>query len=117
MTRIKRGSSSKKRKIKILRINRGFQTSARKLFRIAKQKQIRTKTASYKDRKRRKRLFRNLWVHRINSAVRLYGLNFNQFIHLCKKTKIQLNRKIISQLIIYDPESFLYELKSYLPAI
>ena len=112
MIRIKRGSSSKKQKI--LKTNIGFQTSARTRFRIAKQKYIKTRILSYRSRRRRKRLFRNLWIHRINSAVRVYGLSFNQFIHLCKSLKIQLNRKIISQLTIYDSESFFHELKFYL---
>ena len=99
---------------KILKMNKGFESSSRSLFRVANQKYVKTKTSSYRDRKKRKRLFRNLWIHRINSALRLHGFSFNQFIHLCRKSKIQLNRKIIAQLVIYDPDSFFYELKSYL---
>jgi large subunit ribosomal protein L20 len=95
-------------------MNRGFQTSSRSLFKVANQKYVRAKTSSYRDRKRRKRSFRNLWTHRINSALRLYGLSFNQFIKLCRKLKIKLNRKVISQLAIYDPDSFFQELKAYL---
>lgn len=114
MIRIKRGAVAKQRRKKIFKVNKGFDASSRSLFRIANQKYVKTKISSYRDRKKRKRLFRNLWIHRINSALRLYGLSFNQFIHLCRKSKIQLNRKIIAQLIIYDPASFFYELKSYL---
>ena len=114
MTRIKRGAVAKHRRKKIFKMNKGFRRSSRSLFRIANQKYIKTKTSSYKDRKRHKRLFRNLWIHRINSGVRLSGLSFNQFIYLCRKSKIQLNRKVISQLIVYDPDSFFNELKSYL---
>ena len=114
MIRIKRGAIAKNRRKKILNRNKGFQSSSSSLFRIANQKYIKTKISSYRDRKKRKRLFRNLWVQRINSALRLYGLSFNQFIHLCRKSKIQLNRKIISQLVIYDPDSFFNELNSYL---
>ena len=114
MTRIKRGVAAKNRRKKIFKMNRGFRSSSRSLFRIANQKYIKAKTSSYKDRKRHKRLFRNLWTQRVNSAIRLYGLSFNQFIHLCRKSKIQLNRKIISQLVIYDTDSFFYGLKSYL---
>ena len=114
MIRVKRGTVSKYRRKKIIKMNKGFGASSRSLFRIANQKYIKTKTSSYRDRRKRKRLFRNLWIHRINSALRLYGFSFNQFVYLCRKSKIQLNRKIISQLVIYDPDSFFYELKPYL---
>ena len=114
MIRVKRGSISKYRRKKIIKINKGFGTKSRSLFRIANQKYIKTKISSYRDRRKCKRLFRNLWVRRVNSGLRLYGLSFNQFIYLCRKSEIQLNRKIISQLVIYDPDSFFYELKSYL---
>ena len=114
MIRVKRGAIAKYRRKKILKMNRGFRASSRVLFRIANQKSVKMKTSYYRDRRRRKRLFRSLWIHRINSALRIYGLSFNQFVHLCRKSKIQLNRKIISQLAIYDPHSFFYGLKSYL---
>ena len=114
MVRVKRGAVAKQRRKKILKINKGFEASSRLLFRVANQKYIKAKTSSYRDRKKRKRLFRILWIHRINAALRLYGLSFNQFIHLCRKSKIQLNRKTLAQLVIYDPDSFFYELKSYL---
>ena len=114
MIRVKRGKVAKNRRKKIVKMNKGFGASSRSLFRIANQKYVKAKISSYRDRRRCKRLFRNLWIHRMNSALRLYGLSFNQFIYLCRKSKILLNRKMISQLVIYDPESFFYELKSYL---
>ena len=114
MVRVKRGAIAKYRRRKILKMNKGFESYSNSLFRIANQKYVKAKTSSYRGRKKNKRLFRNLWIHRVNSALRLYGLSFNQFIYLCRKSKIQLNRKIISQLVIYDPDSFFYELKSYL---
>ena len=83
----------------MIRIKRGFISRKR-----------RTKISAYHHRKKRKTLFRNLWIHRINGATRLYGLSFNQFINFCKLSKIQLNRKILSQLILHDPESFFKEL-------
>lgn len=112
MIRIKRGAIAKKRRKKILKMNRGFQASSRSLFRVANQKYIRAKISSYRDRKKRKRVFRSLWTHRINSALRLYGLSFNQLITLCRKLKIKLNRKVISQLAIYDPDAFLHIFKT-----
>ena len=104
MIRIKRSFLARKRKRKIFKMNRGV--SSRRLFRIANQKTIKAKLSAYHNRKNRKRLFRNLWTHRINAATRLDGLNFNQLINLCRHSEIQLNRKILSQLIIHDPESF-----------
>lgn len=112
MIRIKRGFTARKRRKKILKMNRGFQTSSKNLFRIANQKHVKSKVSASRDRKKRKILFRHLWIHRINAATRLYGLSFNQFIKVCKQSKIQLNRKILSQLMIYDPESFFTEFKS-----
>lgn len=109
MIRIKRGYIARRRRKKILKINHSFQSSSKKAFKAANQKYLKAKTSAYRDRKTRKRLFRNLWTHRINSATRSYGLSFNQFIHYCKKSNILLNRKIISQLIIHDSNSFFDE--------
>lgn len=109
MIRIKRGFIARRRRKKILKVNRGYQASSKNSFRIANQKYLKAKTSAYRDRKRRKILFRNLWINRVNSAVRAYGLSFNQFIGRCKKSKILLNRKIISQLIIHDSISFFNE--------
>ena len=110
MIRIKRGFTARKRRKKNLKMNRGFQASSKTLFRIASQKHLKAKISAYRNRKRRKIFFRDLWIHRINSAARSYGLSFNQFINFFKKSKIQLNRKILSQLIIYDPEAFFINL-------
>ena len=112
MIRVKRGFVATNRRKKILKLNKGANFSARSLFRVANQKYLNTKSSSYKDRKKRKRFFRSLWIHRVNSTIRANGyLSFSQFFHQCRKNKIQLNRKIISQLAIYDPESFFSELK------
>lgn len=112
MVRIKRGFIARRRRKKIIKGNRGFQASAKKSFRIANQKYLKAKTSAYYDRKKRKILFRNLWVNRVNSATRAYGFSFNKFISLCKKSKILLNRKVISQLIIHDSSSFFNEFNS-----
>ena len=106
MIRVKRGLVARKRKRKILKIERGFQSSSKNRFRTANQKNIKSKFSAYKSRKKRKIFFRDLWINRINSAVQLHGLSFSKFINFCKKSKIQLNRKILSQLIIYDSKLF-----------
>ena len=78
---------------------------------MSKQKRIlknlKTNIVGYKDRKKRKIFFRKLWIHRINAATRLTKLPYNVFMELCKQLKLQLNRKILSQLIIYDNQFFL----------
>ena len=115
MIRIKRGLVARKRKKKILKTEKGFQTSSKNRFRTANQKNLKAKYSAYKNRKKRKIFFRDLWINRINSSTRLNGLNFSRFINFCKKSKIQLNRKILSQLMIYDSESFFtyFQIKNY----
>lgn len=106
MVRIKRGSVTHRKKKKILKNKKGFQAFSKTKFRIANQKDLKSKSLAYDSRKKRKRFIRGLWIHRINSATKLNGLSFSKFINFCKNSKIQLNRKILSQLIIYDSEAF-----------
>ena len=110
MIRIKRGSAAKIRRKKNFKINRGFQNLSQ--FRIINQTNLKAMVNSYRDRKKRKRFFRNLWIQRINSATRLHGFSFNQFNHFFKISKIQLNRKILSQLIIHEPEPLFNEISA-----
>lgn len=114
MVRIKRGFVARRRRKKILKGNRGYQASSKTSFRIANQKYLKAKTSAYYDRKKRKILFRNLWVIRVNSAARAYGFSFNEFISRCKNSKVLLNRKVISQLIIHDSSLFFNELNSHI---
>ena len=98
---------------KFLKTNKGFRASSSLLFRTANQKNLKSFISAYKSRKDYKKISRQLWIHRINSAVRLCGISFNQFINLCKKLKIRLNKKAISQLIIYDPSAFFHEFQTH----
>ena len=104
MIRIKRGITTRNRKKKI----------SKNRFRLANQKKIKANTSSYHSRKKRKIFFRELWITRINSATQLYGLNFSKFLNFCKKSKIQLNRKILAQLVIYESKLFFDIFKMYL---
>ncbi len=106
MTRVKRGNVSRKRHKKILNLSKGFRGSASLLFRTANQQVMKALRYSYRNRAQKKRDFRRLWISRINSAVRLYGLSYSEFINNLKKNSIQLNRKIIAQLSICDKEAF-----------
>ncbi|RYX87819.1 50S ribosomal protein L20 [bacterium] len=106
MTRIKRGNVARKRRQKTLKLSSGFRGSSGTLFRVANQHALKAEKNAYRDRIRRKRLFRGVWITRINAAIRDEGLSYSQFINLTKQSKILLNRKIISQLAVFDKEAF-----------
>ncbi len=106
MARIKRGNVARKRRNKILRLARGFQGSNGRLFRTANQRVMKALCNAYRDRRRRKRDFRRLWIARINAAARSNGLNYSRFINNLKKADIKLNRKMLAQIALVDPTSF-----------
>ena len=109
MTRVKRGFIARKRRRKVLKITKGFRGSSSILFRSANQRKMKALKFSYRDRRKKKINFRNLWISRINIASRLYGLNYNKFIYKLKKLNIHINRKWLAQLAIKDQKIF-YEL-------
>lgn len=106
MTRVKRGNVARKRRKKILKLAKGFRGSHSKLFRTANQRVMKALRNAYRDRKRRKRDFRRLWIARINAAARQQGMSYSQLIGKLKKANIQLNRKMLAQLAVLDPASF-----------
>lgn len=107
MTRVKRGNVSRKRHKKILNMAKGFRGAASVLFRTANQQNMKALRYSYNDRRKKKRDFRRLWIARVNAAIRRYGMNYSEFMHYLKKSSIKLNRKILAQLSICDPDAFL----------
>nr|QCI08583.1 ribosomal protein L20 [Spermothamnion repens] len=115
MTRVKRGSVARKRRKKILKLAKGFRGSHSKLFRTAKQQVLKALKYSYIGRKNKKRYFRRLWIVRINAAVRLYDLSYSKFISYLKYNKIALNRKMLSQIAIFDESAFNSIIESILP--
>ncbi|HIK28916.1 MAG: 50S ribosomal protein L20 [Oscillatoriaceae bacterium SKW80] len=106
MTRVKRGNVARKRRKKILKLAKGFRGAHSKLFRTANQQVMKALRNAYRDRKRRKRDFRRLWIVRINAAARQQGMSYSQLINKLKKANIQLNRKMLAQLAVLDPASF-----------
>nr|YP_009394565.1 ribosomal protein L20 [Vertebrata thuyoides]ARW63127.1 ribosomal protein L20 [Vertebrata thuyoides] len=112
MTRIKRGNVARKRRKKILKLAKGFRGSQSKLFRTAKQQVLKALKYSYIGRKNKKRIYRRLWIVRINAATRLYNLSYSEFIYLLKKKNVAVNRKILSQLALIDKLAFNYLIKS-----
>ncbi len=106
MTRVKRGNVARKRRKKILKLAKGFRGGQSKLFRTANQRVMKALRNAYRDRRRRKRDFRRLWITRINAAARQQGISYSRLIGQLKKADIQINRKMLAQMAVLDPETF-----------
>lgn len=106
MTRVKRGNVARKRRKKILKLAKGFRGTLSTNFRTANQKVMKALCNAYRDRRKRKRDFRRLWITRINAASRQNGLSYSQLIGHLKKADVQINRKMLAQLAVLDPDTF-----------
>lgn len=106
MARVKRGNVARKRRKKILKLAKGFRGSHSRLFRTANQQVMKALRNAYRDRRKRKRDFRRLWITRINAAARQHGMSYSQLIGKLKKADIQINRKMLAQMAILDPTGF-----------
>ncbi|HEY9876978.1 MAG TPA: 50S ribosomal protein L20 [Leptolyngbyaceae cyanobacterium] len=106
MARVKRGNVARKRRNKILKLAKGFRGSHSKLFRTANQQVMKALRSAYRDRRRRKRDFRRLWITRINAAARQEGLSYSRLIGQLKKANIEINRKMLAQMAVLDPQGF-----------
>ena len=105
MARVKRGNVARNRRNKILRLARGFQGSNGTLFRTANQRVMKALCNAYRDRRRRKRDFRRLWIARI-AAARMNGISYSRLIGGLKKADVRINRKMLAQLAVLDPSGF-----------
>jgi large subunit ribosomal protein L20 len=112
MTRVKRGYVAKKRRNRVLECASGFRRAHSRLFRPAKQQVMKALVSSKRDRIKRKRDFRKLWITRINAAVRQHGLSYSQFMNQLQKSQILMNRKIIAQIAVLDKDAFTRLLKT-----
>jgi len=106
MVRVKRGNVAKKRRKKILILAKGYRGAHSRLFRVANQQVMKALKYSYVGRKQKKRTFRKLWIIRINAASKLNGVSYSKLIHNFKKSKIDLNRKMLSQIAVLDNQTF-----------
>lgn len=106
MPRVKHAPSSRMRRKKVLKKAKGFVGGRRKLYRTAKETVQKGMYYSYRDRKVKKRLFRALWITRLNAACKERGISYSKFIGALKKEKIDLNRKILSDMAIKDKTAF-----------
>ena len=106
MVRVKRGNVARKRRKKILALASGYRGAHSVLFRVANQQVMKALRYSYVGRKQKKRIFRRIWISRINAASRLNGISYSQLIHKFKKLNIDINRKMLSQIAVLDSSTF-----------
>ena len=106
MPRVKGGYVSRNRRKAILKLAKGYFGSKHTLYKTANQQVMKSLSYAYRDRKRRKRDFRRLWIARINAAARLNGLSYSKLMYVLKMANIQINRKMLSELAINDVEQF-----------
>ena len=106
MARIKGATMTRNRRNKVLKLAKGYYGSKSKLFKTAKQAVMKSGNYAYIGRKQKKRDFRRLWIARISAACKMNGINYSTFINGLKKANIDLNRKMLSEIAIADPQGF-----------
>ena len=106
MARVKGGNVSKNRRRKVLKQAKGYFGSKHRLYKTAQEQLFHSGAYAYRDRKQNKRNFRKLWITRINAACRENDISYSKFINGLSKAGIEINRKMLSELAIYDPKSF-----------
>ena len=104
--RIKRGVTKRRRHKKILKLASGFRAARGKLIRPARLAVEKSLTYAYRDRRQRKRQFHRLWIARINAATREHGLSYSKFIAGLKRAKVEVDRKILAELAVSEPQAF-----------
>src|SRR5207248_9954117 len=106
MPRVKRSVHSKKKRREILESAKGYYGARRKRLRVAKEQLLHSGAYAYRDRRDRKGQFRRLWISRIGAASRQHGMTYSTFMHGLKETGIELDRKILADIAVHDPNAF-----------
>src|SRR5947207_15273228 len=106
MPRVKRSVHARKKRRKVLEQAKGYWGLKKSSYRYAKEQVDHSLAYAYRDRKAKKRTFRRLWIMRINAAARTNGMSYNQFIAGCKAANVELDRKVLSELAVSDPQAF-----------
>jgi large subunit ribosomal protein L20 len=106
MARVKRGVTAHARHKKVLGLAKGYRGRSSKAYRIALEKVEKGLQYAYRDRRNKKREFRALWIQRINAGSRLHGLTYSQFMNGLKKSGIDVDRKVLADIAMQEPESF-----------
>ena len=98
--------ASRRKKKKLLKLTRGYFGARKNVYTVAKNTWEKGQTYAYRDRRNKKREFRKLWIQRINAGVRQYGMNYSQFIGKLNSNDIQINRKVLADLAMNNPDAF-----------
>ncbi len=106
MPRVKGGTTTRKRRKKILKLAKGYFGSKHALYRTANEQVMRSLAYAYRDRKKRKSEFRKLWISRINAAAKLNGMKYSRLIHGLALAHVEVNRKVLADLAVNQPEDF-----------
>jgi large subunit ribosomal protein L20 len=106
MPRVKRGVTARARHKKVLELAKGFRGRRKNVYRIAKQAVMKAGQYAYRDRRNRKRVFRRLWIARINAAARSHGVTYSRFMAGVKKAAIAIDRKMLADMAVNDPAAF-----------
>ena len=106
MPRVKRGVTARARHKKILALAKGYRGRRKNVYRVAKQAVMKAGQYAYRDRRTRKRVFRALWIARINAGARQHGVTYSRFIAGLKKASIELDRKVLADMAVNDPAAF-----------
>ena len=106
MPRVKRGVTARARHKKVLDLAKGFRGRRKNVYRVAKQAVMKAGQYAYRDRRNKKRVFRSLWIARINAAARQNDMTYSQFIHGLKKAQIDMDRKVLADLAVFDKPAF-----------
>ena len=106
MPRVKRGVTARARHKKVLALAKGFRGRRKNVYRVAKQAVMKAGQYAYRDRRQRKRQFRRLWIVRINAAARENGLSYSKFMNGLKKASINIDRKVLADLAVFDKPAF-----------
>jgi large subunit ribosomal protein L20 len=106
MPRVKRGVTARARHKKILALAKGYRGRRKNVYRVAKQAVMKAGQYAYRDRRTRKRVFRSLWIARINAGARAHGVTYSRFMAGLKKAAIEIDRKVLAELAVNDPAAF-----------
>lgn len=106
MSRVKRGVTARARHKKVIAAAKGYRGRRGNVYRVARQAVMRAGQYAYRDRRARKRVFRSLWIARINAAVREHGITYSRFIDGLNRASIDLDRKVLADLAVHDAEAF-----------
>ena len=106
MPRVKRGVTARARHKKVIALAKGYRGRRKNVYRIAKQAVMQAGQYAYRDRRQRKRQFRQLWIARINAGARLNGLSYSKFMNGLKRAAIELDRKVLADLAVFDKAAF-----------